>query len=148
VHDIFCAQEIEQSGSQTRYSGAPSESIQSTLGASSHDVNGQTKAPPPTSSLAAVAAGMRRGQTDRVGGSTSCGCCGRVWSSLAECLRAGPGAARRRRYDSMRPQLGVAAAGTGQINSVSQIDTVSRFLFPFAFVSLNILYWAGFLYYF
>lgn len=45
-------------------------------------------------------------------------------------------------------QLGGMTAGAGQINSVSQIDTVSRFLFPFAFVSLNILYWAGFLYYF
>jgi len=66
-----------------------------------------------------------------------------VWSTLTECLRAGR-AARRRRYDSVKPLAGAA----GQMNSVSQIDTISRFLFPFAFVALNILYWAGFLYYF
>lgn len=88
-----------------------------------------------SSSLGAAAKSWRCGR-----------CCGGVWSRVADCLRTGP-AARRRRYEGMR-QLGGMTAGAGQINSVSQIDTVSRFLFPFAFVSLNILYWAGFLYYF
>jgi len=140
---IKCTQEIEQSGAQTRYSGAPSDSIQSTL-ASSQDINGQTKA-------SITAAARRRRQNDA--GLTSSTdraklwrcrqCCGNVWSTLTECVRAGP-AARRRRYDSMKPLAGSA----GHMNSVSQIDTFSRFLFPFAFVALNILYWAGFLYYF
>jgi len=84
-----------------------------------------------------------------VDGRTSSVACNDV---VADCLRAGP-AARRRRYDGMRPLGGggggiTAGGAAGQINSVSQIDSVSRFLFPFAFVALNILYWAGFLYYF
>ncbi|CAD5125068.1 DgyrCDS13308 [Dimorphilus gyrociliatus] len=33
-------------------------------------------------------------------------------------------------------------------SSVSRIDSMARILFPFSFVCLNILYWAGFLYYF
>lgn len=131
-------QEIEQSAVQSRYSGATSESIQSTL-ASSQDINGQTK----VSALGALARGGRL--PNNAGPSSRCGqCCGRVWTRMTECLRAGP-AARRRRYDSMRP-LHVRAPG--QMNSVSQIDTISRFLFPFTFVSLNVLYWAGFYYYF
>jgi len=137
-----CMQEIEQSGAPTRYSGAPSESIQSTI-ASSQDINGQT-----TASMTA-AAKRRRQNVAAMASSTDegnlrrCGhCCRSVWSTLAECLRAGP-AARRRRYDSMKP----LARAAGQMNSVSEIDTISRFLFPFAFVALNILYWAGFLYY-
>ena len=136
-------QEIEQSSAQARYSGAPSESIQSTL-ASSQDINGKTKASTVSrrGGLMDVAASSSLGAAK----SWRCGrCCGRVWSTVADCLRAGP-AARRRRYDGMKPLGGGMAPG--QINSVSQIDTVSRFLFPFAFVSLNILYWAGFLYYF
>lgn len=32
--------------------------------------------------------------------------------------------------------------------SVSKIDSMSRIIFPFVFTCLNILYWAGFLYYF
>jgi len=138
---VKCMQEMEQSGAQTRYSGAPSDSIQSTL-ASSQDINGQTKA----SALTALATGRRR-QHDAGGRVTSsadrwrCGqCCSRVWSTLTDCVRAG------RRYDSMKPLH--AGAGGPLMNSVSQIDTISRFLFPFAFVVLNILYWAGFLYYF
>ena len=131
-------QEIEHSAGQTRYSSAPSESVRSTL-ASSQDINGQTK-----SSLMAISAAFRR-RRNEAGSSTtvpvkSWRCCGRVWSTLTDCVRA------RRRYDGMRP-LGVASKA-GLMNSVSQIDTVSRFLFPFAFVSLNIIYWAGFLYYF
>lgn len=138
-------QEIEQSAAQSRYSGATNESIQSTL-ASSQDINGQTKA----SMLAAAA--KRRRQADAVSSSSTSGpaklrrcgqCCRSVWTTVAECLHVGP-AARRRRYDSMKPLTGVP----GQMNSVSQIDTISRFLFPFAFVALNVLYWAGFLYYF
>ena len=32
--------------------------------------------------------------------------------------------------------------------SVSKIDSISRIMFPFSFTCLNILYWAGFMYYF
>ena len=148
-------QEVEQSSAQARYSGAPSESIQSSTLASSQDINGKTKA---VSAAGKRGRGARGGLMDVAAASSRgpssswrCGrCCGGVWSTVADCLRAGgPAAARRRRYDGMKPLAGMAAAGApGQINSVSQIDTVSRFLFPFAFVSLNILYWAGFLYYF
>ena len=139
-------QEIEQSAAQTRYSGAPSESIPSTL-ASSQDINGQTKG------LMAAAATMRRRHNLAMPPPSSAGpakswrcgrCCCSAWSTLTECLRAGPAATRGRRYDSMKPLSGA----DGHMNSVSKIDTMSRFLFPFAFVSLNILYWAGFLYYF
>ena len=159
-------QEVEQA--QARYSGAPSESIQSSTLASSQDINGKTKA---AATAATSTAAKRRGGGRGTGGLMDlaaggpsslgpsakscwpCGrCCGHVWSTVADCLRAGP-AARRRRYDGMRPLGGggggiTAGGAAGQINSVSQIDSVSRFLFPFAFVALNILYWAGFLYYF
>ncbi len=32
--------------------------------------------------------------------------------------------------------------------SVSKIDSLARIIFPFSFTCLNVLYWAGFLYYF
>ena len=32
--------------------------------------------------------------------------------------------------------------------SVSKIDSMARIIFPFSFTCLNILYWAGFIYYF
>lgn len=38
-----------------------------------------------------------------------------------------------------------ASSKLDQINSVSNIDEISRVLFPFAFVCINLLYWYTFL---
>ena len=63
-----------------------------------------------------------------------------MWAAVGDCWRGSRG-----EYDSMKP---VVTPSDGHMNSVSQIDTMSRVMFPFAFVCLNILYWSGFLYYF
>jgi hypothetical protein len=46
------------------------------------------------------------------------------------------------KYKSMRSRN-----KTGPV-SVSKIDSMSRIIFPFVFTCLNVLYWAGFIYYF
>ena len=58
------------------------------------------------------------------------------WKMMLHCLQADP---NYRSFKSMNK------SGT---LSVSKIDSLARILFPFSFISLNVLYWAGFLYYF
>ena len=58
------------------------------------------------------------------------------WVMFAHCLR---GNQQYRHFKSLQK--------TGTL-SVSKIDMLSRIIFPFSFTCLNILYWAGFIYYF
>ena len=58
------------------------------------------------------------------------------WVMFINCLR---GNSKYRTFKSMNK--------TGSL-SVSKIDSLARIIFPFSFTCLNILYWAGFLYYF
>ena len=58
------------------------------------------------------------------------------WVMLLHCLQ---GDANYRTFKSM------TKSGT---LSVSKIDSLARIIFPFSFICLNVLYWAGFLYYF
>ena len=67
---------------------------------------------------------------DNMGRRESC------WGMFLNCLKGNS------KYRYMKAMTKTAAV------SVSKIDSISRIMFPFSFTCLNILYWAGFIYYF
>lgn len=94
------------------------------------------------------------------------------WRCCCNLLTSGLRRHDNRRYDSMKPMNvaphrgGVGGGGKGGggsggggrrrrggggstsgQNSVSRLDSTARVLFPFCFICLNVLYWAGFSYY-
>ena len=60
----------------------------------------------------------------------------RCWTMFLHCLK---GNAKYRNFKALNKK--------GSL-SVSKIDSLARIIFPFSFTCLNILYWAGFMYYF